>query len=155
MADSGSSWTGSPDPIKIGWLGSALDGPDGGYNKIHRMAFDEALEDRACSIVRSSSCSTRRTACRVARLAIPRMVSSTSSTKVASASRVRTAPTTRSSPLHWRTSSKIPLISWAGTERLAGDYCFRLGNGDCGGDAALCASPGLLATGIHACRGAQ
>ena len=35
---------------------------------------------------------------------------------------------------------KIPLISWAGTERLAGDYCFRLGNGDCGGDAALCVS---------------
>ena len=45
MADSGSSWTGAPDPIKIGWLGSALDGPEGGYNKIHRMAFDEALEE--------------------------------------------------------------------------------------------------------------
>ena len=45
MADSGSSWTGAPDPIKIGWLGSALDGPNGGYNKIHRMAFDEALEE--------------------------------------------------------------------------------------------------------------
>ena len=32
---------------------------------------------------------------------------------------------------------QIPLISWCGTERLQGDYCFRLGNGDCGGDAAL------------------
>ena len=32
----------------------------------------------------------------------------------------------------------MPLISWAGTERLAGDYCFRLGNGDVGGDATLC-----------------
>ena len=31
----------------------------------------------------------------------------------------------------------MPLISWAGTERLQGDYCFRLGNGDVGGDAAL------------------
>ena len=30
------------EPIKIGWLGSALDGPGGGYDKIHRMAFDEA-----------------------------------------------------------------------------------------------------------------
>ena len=30
------------DPIKIGWLGSALDGPGGGYDKIHRLAFDEA-----------------------------------------------------------------------------------------------------------------
>ena len=44
MADSAKGWEGSPDPIKIGWLGSALDGPEGGYNKIHRMAFDEALE---------------------------------------------------------------------------------------------------------------
>ena len=32
------------DAIKIGWLGSALDGPDGGYDRIHRMAFDEAAE---------------------------------------------------------------------------------------------------------------
>jgi ABC-type branched-subunit amino acid transport system substrate-binding protein len=34
----------------------------------------------------------------------------------------------------------VPLISWAGTERLQGEYCFRLGNGDVGGDAALVAS---------------
>src|SRR5436305_527124 len=33
------------DPVKIGWLGSALDGPGGGYDKIHRLAFDEAVED--------------------------------------------------------------------------------------------------------------
>ena len=33
-----------PEPIKIGWLGAALDGPGGGYDKIHRMAFDEASE---------------------------------------------------------------------------------------------------------------
>ena len=33
-----------PEPIKIGWLGSALDGPDGGYDKIHRLAFDEGVE---------------------------------------------------------------------------------------------------------------
>ena len=33
-----------PEPIRIGWLGAALDGPGGGYDKIHRMAFDEAVE---------------------------------------------------------------------------------------------------------------
>src|SRR5580700_8047044 len=33
-----------PAPIKIGWLGAALDGPGGGYDKIHRMAFDEGVE---------------------------------------------------------------------------------------------------------------
>ena len=32
---------------------------------------------------------------------------------------------------------QVPLISWCGTERFQGDYCFRLGNGDVGGDAAL------------------
>ena len=31
----------------------------------------------------------------------------------------------------------MPLVSWCGTERFHGEYCFRLGNGDCGGDAAL------------------
>ena len=49
---------------------------------------------------------------------------------------------------------KIPLISWAGTERLAGDYCFRLGNGDCGGDAALCVA-WLARNGYTACRRAE
>lgn len=34
---------------------------------------------------------------------------------------------------------KVPVISWAGTESLAGEYLFRLGNGDCGGDPALIA----------------
>src|SRR6516162_2817444 len=32
---------------------------------------------------------------------------------------------------------EVPLISWCGTERFRGEYCFRLGNGDCGGDPAL------------------
>ena len=32
------------EPIKIGWLGSCLDGPGGGYDKIHRLAFDEAVD---------------------------------------------------------------------------------------------------------------
>jgi ABC-type branched-subunit amino acid transport system substrate-binding protein len=35
---------------------------------------------------------------------------------------------------------EVPLISWCGTERFHGDYCFRLGNGDCGGDASLVVS---------------
>jgi branched-chain amino acid transport system substrate-binding protein len=31
----------------------------------------------------------------------------------------------------------VPLVSWCGTEQFHGDYNFRLGNGDCGGDATL------------------
>jgi branched-chain amino acid transport system substrate-binding protein len=33
-----------PEPIKMGWLGACLDGPGGGYDKIHRLAFDETVE---------------------------------------------------------------------------------------------------------------
>src|SRR5665213_1594982 len=44
MATGKNTWLGAPEPIKIGWLGAALDGPDGGYDRIHRMAFDEATE---------------------------------------------------------------------------------------------------------------
>ena len=32
------------EPVKVGWLGACLDGEGGGYDRIHRMAFDEALE---------------------------------------------------------------------------------------------------------------
>src|SRR5574337_1839492 len=32
------------EPVKVGWLGACLDGEGGGYDKIHRMAFAEALE---------------------------------------------------------------------------------------------------------------
>ena len=93
------------EPIKIGWLGSCLDGPGGGYDKIHRLAFDEAVEsgllDRPYEFVLHSenglphgSARTRPTA------------SGTWSTKAASASPVRTAPTTRSRLRHWRTSCR-------------------------------------------------
>ena len=34
------------EPVKIGWLGACLDGEGGGYDKIHRMAFEEALEQK-------------------------------------------------------------------------------------------------------------
>ena len=117
---------GAPDPIKIGWLGSALDGPDGGYNKIHRMAFDEALEegllDRPVEFVIH------------AENGLPARLGSQYGGWFQVPRRPR---------LHWHRGAyssdnaivaaplanelKIPLISWAGTERLAGDYCFRLG----------------------------
>ena len=32
------------EPIKVGRLGSALDGPGGGYDKIHRLGCVEAAE---------------------------------------------------------------------------------------------------------------
>lgn len=49
---------------------------------------------------------------------------------------------------------KVPLLSWAGTDKLLNAWTFRLGNGDCGGDPALmvhwllrrgCKRPGVIA----------
>src|SRR5580704_1704334 len=139
MADSATGWAGSPDPIKIGWLGSALDGPDGGYNKIHRMAFDEALEqgllDRPVEFVIHAEHGLPRGSARNTADGFRYLVDQGC---IGIAGAYSSDNAIVAAPL--ANELKVPLISWAGTERLAGDYCFRLGNGDCGGDAALCAS---------------
>ena len=130
-------WSGSPDPIKIGWLGSALDGPEGGYNKIHRLAFDEALEqgliDRPVEFVLHAENGLPRGSARNAADGFKYLVDEGCigvAGAYSSDNAIIVAPLAN--------ELKVPLISWAGTERLSGDYCFRLGNGDCGGDAALC-----------------
>ena len=78
-----------------------------------------------------------RTACRTARRRTPPTASAGWSTRAAS--RVAGAYSSDNAitvaPL--ANELQVPLISWAGTDRLQGDYCFRLGNGDVGGDAAL------------------
>ena len=92
---------------------------------------------RACSTGRSSSCCTPRTACRSgsAKNATDgfRYLVDEGCIGVAGAYSSDNAITV--GPL--ANELQVPLISWCGTERLQGDYCFRLGNGDCGGDAAL------------------
>jgi len=137
MADSAKGWEGSPDPIKIGWLGSALDGPEGGYNKIHRMAFDEALEqgllDRPVEFVLHAENGLPRGSARNTADGFRYLVDQGC---IGIAGAYSSDNAIIAAPL--ANELEIPLISWAGTERLAGDYCFRLGNGDCGGDAALC-----------------
>jgi len=94
------------EPIKVGWLGAALDGPGGGYDKIHRLAFDEATEtgllDRPVEFVLHPENGLPR----VPRRTRP-MGSATSSTRAASRSPVPTAPTTRSPADRSPTSSKF------------------------------------------------
>jgi len=132
-------WFGTADPIKIGWLGSALDGPDGGYDKIHRMAFDEAMEqgllDRPVEFVLHAEKGLPNGSARNATEGFKYLVDQGCigvAGAYSSDNAIVVAPLAN--------ELQIPLISWAGTERLAGEYCFRLGNGDCGGDAALCVS---------------
>ncbi len=124
------------EPIKIGWLGSALDGPGGGYDKIHRLAFDEAtaagLLDRPVEFVLHGEHGLPHGSAKNATDGFRYLVDE-GCIAVAGAYSSDNAITVGplANELH------VPLISWCGTDRLQGDYCFRLGNGDCGGDAAL------------------
>ena len=124
------------EPIKIGWLGSALDGPGGGYDKIHRLAFDEAADqgllDRPVEFVLHAENGLPQGSAKNATDGFRYLVDA-GCIGVAGAYSSDNAITV--GPL--ANELQIPLISWCGTERLQGDYCFRLGNGDCGGDAAL------------------
>src|SRR6201999_1808550 len=124
------------EPIKIGWLGSCLDGPGGGYDKIHRLAFDEAGEagllDRPYEFVLHGENGLPRGSAKNATDGFRYLVDE-GCIGVAGAYSSDNAITV--APL--ANELQVPLISWAGTERLQGEYCFRLGNGDVGGDAAL------------------
>ena len=141
------------DPIKIGWLGSALDGPGGGYDKIHRLAFDEAAEqgllDRPVEFVLHAENGLPHGSAKNATDGFRYLVDE-GCIGVAGAYSSDNAITV--GPL--ANELQVPLISWCGTERLQGDYCFRLGNGDCGGDAALVVA-WLKRTGPRARRGVE
>jgi len=127
------------EPIKIGWLGACLDGPDGGYDRIHRLAFDQAVEsgllDRPYEFVLHAENGLPHGSAKNATDGFKYLVDE-GCIGVAGAYSSDNAITV--APL--ANELKVPLISWAGTERLQGEYCFRLGNGDCGGDAALVVS---------------
>ena len=127
------------EPIRVGWLGACLDGEGGGYDKIHRMAFEEAREagvlPRAVEhVIRAENGLPNGSAKNAVDgyrwlveqgcLVIAGAYSSDNAIAV--------------SP--YANEAKVPIISWCGTERYSGEYCFQLGNGDCGGDAALMAA---------------
>ena len=124
------------DAIRIGWLGSALDGPGGGYDKIHRMAFDEAAEqgllERPVEFVLHPENGLPQGSAKNATDGFRWLVDE-GCIGVAGAYSSDNAITV--GPL--ANELRVPLISWCGTEQFHGDYNFRLGNGDCGGDATL------------------
>jgi len=127
------------EPIKIGWLGSALDGPGGGYDKIHRLAFDEGVDegvlDRPYEFVIHAESGLPHGSARNAVDGFKWLVDE-GCIVVAGAYSSDNAMVVGP----YANSLQVPLLSWCGTERFHGEYCFRLGNGDCGGDAALVVS---------------
>jgi ABC-type branched-subunit amino acid transport system substrate-binding protein len=117
-------------------LGAALDGPNGGYDKIHRLAFDQALEqgvlNRPYEFVLHAENGLPNGA---ARNAIDGFKYLVDEGCIAVAGAYSSDNAMVVGP--FANELEVPLISWCGTERFSGEYCFRLGNGDCGGDPAL------------------
>jgi branched-chain amino acid transport system substrate-binding protein len=124
------------DPIRIGWLGAALDGPGGGYDRIHRLAFDEAVDqgvlNRPYEFVLHAENGLPHGSARNAIDGFRHLVDE-GCLAVAGAYSSDNAMVVGP----YANELQVPLLSWCGTERFWGEYCFRLGNGDCGGDAAL------------------
>jgi branched-chain amino acid transport system substrate-binding protein len=124
------------DAIKIGWLGSALDGPGGGYDKIHRLAFDEATEQGVLNrpvefVIHPENGLPQGSA----KNAIDGFKYLVDEGCIAVAGAYSSDNAMVVGP--FANELQVPLVSWCGTERFWGPYCFRLGNGDCGGDPAL------------------
>lgn len=124
------------EPIKIGWLGACLDGPGGGFDRIHRMVFDDAVEsgllDRPYEFVLHGEAGLPNGSARNATDGFRHLVDEgclAVAGAYSSDNAIVVAPVAN--------ELEVPLVSWAGTDRLRGEYCFRLGNGDCGADAAL------------------
>jgi ABC-type branched-subunit amino acid transport system substrate-binding protein len=126
------------EPVRIGWLGAALGGPGGWADKIHRMAFDEAIEtgvlNRPVEFVIHPENGLPQGS---AKNAIDGFLSLVEEGCIGVAGAYSSDNGMVVAP--YANDLEVPLISWCGTERFHGDYCFRLGNGDCGGDAALIA----------------
>jgi ABC-type branched-subunit amino acid transport system substrate-binding protein len=124
------------EPIRIGWLGAALDGPGGGYDKIHRMAFDEATEigvlNRPVEFVIHPENGLPHGSAKNAIDGFRSLVDDGCIGIAGGYSSDNAMVLAR-----YANDLEVPLISWCGTERFRGEYCFRLGNGDCGGDATL------------------
>jgi len=124
------------DPIKIGWLGAALDGPGGGYDRIHRLAFDEAIEsgllNRPVEFVIHPENGLPHGSAKNAIDGFRSLVDEGCIGVAGAYSSDNAMVLARHA-----NELEVPLVSWCGTERFHGEYCFRLGNGDCGGDAAL------------------
>lgn len=126
------------EPVKVGWLGACLDGEGGGYDRIHRMAFDEALEqgvltrkvEHVIHVEDGLPNGSAKNAVDGYKWLVDQgcvIVAGAYSSDNA----IAVGPVAN--------ELKVPIVSWCGTERYSGDYCFQLGNGDCGGDAALMA----------------
>jgi ABC-type branched-subunit amino acid transport system substrate-binding protein len=120
------------EPIRIGWLGMEWSR----FEREIRMAFDEGVErgvlDRRYEFLFENDAGLPQGTAQGGVEAFNRLVD-------AGCLAVVGANYTDSAMVlaEHANARKVPLISMCGTEHFHGEYCFRLGNGDVGGDPAL------------------
>jgi ABC-type branched-subunit amino acid transport system substrate-binding protein len=127
------------EPVKIGFLGAELGADPTHYRRIHQMAFDKAKEEGWLPRnVQMISLAERGLPQGSAENAVNGFRSLVEQGCIAVVGAYSSDNAMNVAPV--AAELKVPLISWAGTDRLLNEWTFRLGNGDCGGDPALMVS---------------
>lgn len=120
-------------PVKIGFLGAEF---SPAYRNIHQMAFDIAKEEGWLPRnVEMIACEERGLPQGTAENAVRGYMELVEQGCIAIAGAYSSDNAMVLAPV--AAQAKVPLLSWAGTDKLLNDWTFRLGNGDCGGDPAL------------------
>ncbi|MBX6391110.1 MAG: ABC transporter substrate-binding protein [Frankia sp.] len=119
-------------PIRIGWLGMEW----ARFEREIRMAFDEGIErgllDRRYEFLFEDDAGLPQGTAKGGVEAFRRLVDA-GCLAVVGANYTDSAMALA----EHANAAQVPLISMCGTDEFHGEYCFRLGNGDVGGDPAL------------------
>src|SRR5882757_1475858 len=122
-------------PVKIGWHGMEWQR----FEREIRMAFDERVEsgvlDRPYEFLFEENAGLPQGTAQEGIDSYNRLVDA-GCVAVVGANYTNSALALRDTV----NSRQVPLISMCGAEGFYGEYCFRLGNGDLGGDPALIAN---------------
>ena len=127
------------DPVRIGFLIDMDVGVKANFVEPFELAFEEAYEqglvNRRIELVVEESSALPRRAARYAVEGFARLVEAGCLGVIGpliSDNSIVLAPLVGD----W----KVPALTWCGTERWHGEYCFNLGNGGCGEEATLMAA---------------
>lgn len=127
------------DPVRIGFLVDMDVGVKANFVEPFELAFAEAFEEgllnRRIELVVEEASALPRRSWTIARDALRRLVDQGCIGVIGpliSDNAIALAPTID--------ELQVPCISWCGTERFHGSYCFNLGNGGCGEEGELMAA---------------
>ena len=120
-------------PVKIGFLGAEF---SPAYRNIHQLAFDVAKEEGWLPRnVEMIACAEGGLPQGSAENVVKGYMDLVEQGCIAIAGAYSSDNAMVLAPVAAKV--QVPLLSWAGTDKLLNDWTFRLGNGDCGGDPAM------------------